>query len=192
MGQNGGYRMDFWREAIGVFDRHPLAGGGYHSLATASAGHVPTTWPLSPLAHNGYLQVLSDGGLLLGVPFLCAALVVAWWVVSALVAAGRQRDSSTLGLVVPLALGALLAHSAVDFDWSYAADFLVVAVLAGILAGNRWAARSPQVSRPASRWLTGAVIAGVVLTGVAAGAAWSGDLRQSLPITHAASSGAVR
>jgi O-antigen ligase len=191
LGQNGRYRVDFWREALGVFDRHPITGGGFHSLATESAGHVPHSWPLSPLAHNGYLQVLSDGGLLLGLPFLIVALGVMWWVVSSLAAAIRRRDSSTLGLAVPLGLGALLAHSAVDFDWSYAADFLVVAVLTGLLAGARWRSLPSSTTgpRPVSRWLTGAVAVGVILTGIAAVAARSGDLRQSLPTAHPASIG---
>jgi hypothetical protein len=147
---------------------------------------------LSPLAHNGYLQVLSDGGLLLGVPFLLVTFAVAWWVVAALLAAVRHRDASLPGMVVPLSLGALLVHSAVDFDWSYAADFLVVAVLTGILAGHRWSTASQIRSGPVPRALTGAIVAGVVLLGLAAGTAWSGDLRLSLPTSPAVSSGSVR
>jgi len=189
LSQNGGYRVDFWHEAIGVFTRHPLTGGGFHSLAVASAGHVPRAWPLSPLAHNGYLQALSDGGLLLGIPFLTALAFLAWWVVGSLVRAARTRDVSTAGLVVPLTLGALLAHSAVDFDWSYAADFAVVAVLAGLMAGARWSIASPP-KRPRSRLVATAVLVGVALTGVAAGVAWSGDLRQSLPFRHNATASA--
>jgi O-antigen ligase len=187
LGQNGGYRKEFWREAIGVFHRHPLTGGGYHSLATASYGHIPGSWALSPLAHNGYLQALSDGGLLLGVPFLIAALGIAWWVVTSLVTAVRSRTFSTEAFALPLALGAMLVHSAVDFDWSYAADFAVVAILAGVVAGVRWSTRPPRVSPSYSGLLTGAVLVGVALTGISAAAASSGDLRQSLPITHSAS-----
>jgi hypothetical protein len=186
LGQNGGYRMDFWREALGVFRRHVLTGGGFHSLAAESQGHVPATWPLSPLAHNGYLQALSDGGLLLGVPFVLAALAVAWWVLSALVRSVRARDFSTQAFVLPLCLGALLAHSVVDFDWSYAADFTLVAILAGVLAGTRYSERTPHRSSLSSRAVAGAVLAGVVLTGVAAVTSWPGDVGQSLPITHAA------
>jgi len=189
LGQNGGFRTDFWREALGVFHRHPLVGGGFHSLVAGAIGHVPRAWPLSPLAHSGYLQVLSDGGLLLGVPFLLAAAFIAWWVVTALVSALRRRDFSTTALVVPLCLGALLAHSAVDFDWSYAADFALVAVLSGLVAAARWS-QPRSVARPTgSRLVAIAALAGVALTGVAAGAAWSGDLRQSLPITHVSTSG---
>jgi hypothetical protein len=180
--QNGGYRLDFWHEALVVFRRYPLTGGGYHSLAAAAVGHVPADWPLSPLAHNGYLQALSDGGLLLGAPFLLAAGWIAWYVLSALRSAVRRRDFSTSSLVVPLCLGALLAHSAVDFDWSFAADFATVAVLSGLVAGARWSSPrltdGPRRSRP----LAVAVLTGVALIAVSAVAARPGDDRQSLPI----------
>ncbi|HTR70472.1 MAG TPA: O-antigen ligase family protein [Mycobacteriales bacterium] len=183
LGQNGGYRIDFWREALGVFGRHPLVGGGYHSLASESVGHDPSGWPLSPLAHNGYLQALSDGGLLLAVPFGIAVVALSWWTLSALLRAVRRRDDSVARFVLPLCLGAMLLHSAVDFDWSYAADFALAAVLAGAVAGQRWADRGPAPAR-ASRARRSVVMAGVALCAVAAVAAWSGDLTQSLPIAH--------
>jgi O-antigen ligase len=189
LGQNGGYRLDFWREALGVFDRHPITGGGYHSLATGSFGHVPRSWPLSPLAHNGFLQALSDGGFMLGVPFLFACAAAAWWVVSSLATAVRARDITVRTVAVPLTLGALLAHSAIDFDWSYAADFLSTAVLAGVLAGTRWS-RPGSAPAPGRRMATAVAVAvGVALIGVSAGSAWSGDLRQSLPLSPAAAQG---
>ncbi|HTW21838.1 MAG TPA: O-antigen ligase family protein [Mycobacteriales bacterium] len=199
LGQNGSYRLEFWREALTVFRRHPLVGGGYHSLASAAVGHVPPTWSLSPLAHNGYLQALSDGGLLLGVPFLLALAAISWYVVAALIGAVRRRDFSTGGFVVPLCLGALLVHSAVDFDWSYAADFEVVAILAGLVAAARWAApadgsaaeRAAATGRPGARLLSGAVLVGVALLAVAAGVAHNGDFKQSLPIGSSASRSVV-
>jgi hypothetical protein len=192
LGRNGGYRLEFWHEAVGVFGRHPVVGGGFHSLATESAGHVPQGWVLSPLAHNGYLQVLSDGGLVLAAPVLLAAAVVAWWVVRLLATAVRTRDVSVAGFVAPLALGALLAHSVVDFDWSYAADFALVGVLIGMV-GGRWLGRRDVVRpRKPSRLLSAIVLGGVVLTGVVAAASWSGDLRLSLPVSHTASHGGIQ
>jgi hypothetical protein len=187
LGQNGGYRIDFWREAVGVFGRHPVTGGGYHSLASAAAGHVPAGWPLSPLAHNGYLQALSDGGLLLAVPFLIGVLAICWWVLSSLSRAIRRRDVSTLALAVPVSLGVMLVHSAVDFDWSYAADFVLVAILGGLVLGLRRSdvAERTAPGRHVSRVVAAAVLAGVALTGVAAVSARGGDLRQSLPISSA-------
>jgi O-antigen ligase len=181
LGQNGSYRLDFWREALGVFSRHPVTGGGYHSMATASADHNPHHWPLSPLAHNGYLQALSDGGLLLGVPFLLACAVVCWWVLAALWEAVRRREFGLTSFAVPLVLAALLAHSAVDFDWSYPADLLLTAILAGLVAGERWLDRTPAPG--STRWTASlAAFAGVGLLIVGAVVARDGDLHLNLPV----------
>jgi O-antigen ligase len=191
LSQNGGYRVEFWRESVGVFERHPLVGGGYHSMITETIGHVPHSWVLSPFAHNGYLQALSDGGLVLGAPFLLGCAGILWLVLRSLARSVRRGDFSLGGFVVPLCLGALLAHSAVDFDWTYAADFAVAAVLAGLVLGERWSgstdsdaasATSPQ-PRPNSRRATAAaVLAGVALCGVAAVAAHAGDMKERLPV----------
>jgi O-antigen ligase len=181
LSQNGGYRIDFWREALGVFGRHPVTGGGYHSMATASVDHNPHHWPLSPLAHNGYLQAVSDGGLLLGVPFLLVAAVVCWWVLVALWRAVRGREFGLMSFAVPLVLAALLAHSAVDFDWSYPADLLLTAILAGLVAGERWLDRAPAPGT--TRWTASlAAFVGVGLLIVGAVVARDGDLHLNLPV----------
>jgi hypothetical protein len=186
LSQNGSYRLEFWHEAMSVFTHHPIVGGGYHSLAVESAGHVPAGWALSPLAHNGYLQALSDGGMLLGVPFLLAVAGVCWWVVASLSSAVRNHDFSLVRFVVPLCLGALLVHSGVDFDWSYAADFAVVAILVGMLGGARAIERGREPSSGSSRVLAVGVALGLILLAVSGVAAWHGDIRQSLPIVQAA------
>ncbi len=73
---NGGYRFQFWREALASWAHHPLAGSGYHGLIASSRPYVPIGWARSNYAHNGYLQALTDGGVLLALPFLlgCAWL----------------------------------------------------------------------------------------------------------------------
>lgn len=189
LGQNGGYRLDFWREAVHVFQRWPVTGGGYHSLATASAGHVPAGWPLSPLAHNGYLQALCDGGLVLGVPFLAGAVIVGWIALRMIVRSVRRRDFGLLSFAVPLCLLAMLAHSVVDFDWSYPADFLLTALLAGVVVGCA-ESRAGRHQRPRSWPSIAAVVVAVPLLLLGAWAARHGDSGRSLPIT--ASAGAAR
>lgn len=190
LSQNGGYRLQFWHEALRVFERHPIVGGGYHSLATESAGHVPHGWALSPLAHSGYLQAASDGGLVLAVPFLLGCGAIIMFVLFGLKSALVRRDASLTGFVLPLVLGALLAHSAVDFDWSYPADFVLVALLAGLVAGMRWR-NSSAVGRP-GRLTACAVLVGVVTLAIGAQAAWSGDMKLNLPVTNNSATGPAR
>lgn len=201
LGQNGGYRLDFWREAIGVFERHPVTGGGYHSLVAQSAGHVPAAWPLSPYAHNGYLQVLAVGGLALAIPFLLLVAGAAALALRSAFTAVVRRELTLEGFAVPVAFLALLGHAAVDFDWAYPANLAMTAVLGGLVVGSSdWIGRARRLRRPPALPL---VATGVVLLGLAAWTARHGDMRENLPIaadraqalvkdvTHPADSGYV-
>lgn len=137
LGQNGAYRVEFWKEAAEVALHHPVSGGGYHSLATTSVLYTPGSWARSQLAHDGYLQSLSDGGLVLGVPFLFALLIVVLWALRrawALVAHGPGGSVDTVNGTIAIALLAAAVHSAVDFDWSHPAILVEFALLAACVA----------------------------------------------------------
>jgi O-antigen ligase len=146
LAQNGAYRTEFWREAAAVALHRPLVGGGYHSLATASALYTPSSWARSQLAHDGYLQVATDGGLLLALPFLAGVIVLLLWALRRLwvLIARRSRPAPDL-LVVALTVAVLgaFAHSAVDFDWSHPSILVEAALLTACLApAHRRSARS--------------------------------------------------
>lgn len=192
LGQNGGYRLDFWREALTVFRHHPLTGGGYKSLVAQSVGHVPRSWPLSPYAHNGYLQALGEGGLVLGVPFLLAVIAVAFLCVRRLIRGIVKRQLAPEQVVVAIALACLLLHSGVDFDWTYAADFAMTAIVAGILLGQEIRERTPAASpveeppRPRQSGqvlMIACLIAGIGLLGLSAWVIRDGNHRGNLPLT---------
>ncbi|HVA61946.1 MAG TPA: O-antigen ligase family protein [Mycobacteriales bacterium] len=173
---NGGYRVDFWVEAWRVFAHHPVAGGGYGSLPVAATGLVPSSWARSTYAHNGLLQAVSDGGLLLGVPFLLACLAIGTALLRrAWTAFRRDGDVVLVGLV--LGALALLAHSAVDFDWSYPALFTMTALVAGAaLGGARHRRTMPDRGRSGGfRALALLAITAIVATPLlaAASTSWS-------------------
>jgi O-antigen ligase len=166
IGQNGHYRMQFWREAVAVFRHHPIHGAGYHSLATASALYTPTGWARSPLAHNGYLQALTDGGLLLAGPFLFALAVVAWRAARPLLAAARRplAGADPVDRAVQLVVLGALAHSAVDFDWSHPSILVELALLAGCLAPKTVVLQGFSAVR---RTLAGLLVVTLAFSGVA-------------------------
>lgn len=144
LGGNGVYRWHIWQETLEVFRSHPLAGAGYGGLNHAQTVAAPGSAHYSSLAHSGYLQALGDGGLLLGVPFLLACLLVT------VAACRRCRWRGELGAATLVALGGLMVHSGVDFDWAYPAAFSLAAAVAGLcLAGRDGVAGSD--SRPGSR-----------------------------------------
>jgi O-antigen ligase len=136
LSQNGGYRIQFWRSALEVAVHRPWVGSGYHELADASALYTPFGWARSPQAHNGYLQAVSDGGLLLGVPLIGAVFGVLWWALRRLWSITRARPGPDELIVLSVAAAALgmLAHSAVDFDWSHPSILVEVALLAAVAA----------------------------------------------------------
>jgi O-antigen ligase len=197
LSQNGGYRLDFWHEAVTVFGRHPLTGGGYKSLVAESVGQVPSNYPLSPFAHNGYLQALAVGGLVLGLPFLVAAVSLAVVSVRSLVTTLRRRNPSVSGYAAPIALGCVLLHAGVDFDWAYPANLAMAGVLGGLVVGRRVAdhlqdrapvQRATAQSRPhRGLVLLGALLAGVALLGLSAWVSRNGDHKRSLPTASASS-----
>lgn len=127
--QNGGYRIDFWRQALKVFGHHPVTGGGFGSFGRLAA-EVDPHGAHSALVHSGLLQPLTDGGLVLGLPVLLAVALVGLGLVRRLLPSAWRADQ---GAVTLLALGALLllAHSAVDFDWTYPSLLAMSAVVAG-------------------------------------------------------------
>jgi O-antigen ligase len=137
---NGQFRLYMWRESVSVFEHDPLVGVGYGGFAPAAAKVTPQGWPRSPLAHNDYLQALAEGGLLLGVPFLgaCALIGVGLMRIGYRRARRRVVDVRT-GLVV--ASVAVMAHGAIDFDWSYPALLTLAAAVTA-------AAIAPALRRP--------------------------------------------
>lgn len=167
---NGGYRLKDWEWAGRLFTDRPVAGTGFHGFADASAQLDPAgRGALTPFAHNGYLQVLAEGGLLLAVPVL--ALLVGLCLRAARAARGRSpvTGAALAGLVV------LLLHSGVDFDWSYPALLAAPALLGGALPGGRDGSERPRASP-----LLGALALALLVVSVAA--AWHGSLDLSAKV----------
>jgi hypothetical protein len=183
LSQNGYFRTEFWREALAVFTRHPLVGDGYHSLASATVRYEPAAWAQSQFAHDGYLQALTDGGLLLAVPFLAAIAVIAWWALrrfGGLVAARRGVTPDLLMVGIATALLGALAHSAVDFDWSHPSIMIEGALLAACVApaagGRAHSRRTTLVAAPAAVVLGLALVVSVLSLHY-----WQRDQTQLLP-----------
>lgn len=130
---NGLARVEFWQRAIAVVEHRPWVGSGSHALVDASEPYVPAAFARSNLVHNGYLQALSDGGLALGLPFLLAAGGCLFAGVRRLLSARLRCDERWLRAAMPIALAASATHSLVDFDWSHPSDFVLSALLSGVV-----------------------------------------------------------
>ena len=152
VGRNGGFRMQFWRQALTVFRQHPVKGTGFDSFGRQS-GLVDPNGVHSTLVHSGLLQPLSDGGLLLGLPFLAACLLIGLGLLRRLAPDAWRADH---GLVPLVSVGSLVlaVHSAVDFDWTYPSLMALSAILAAVALA--WSPTADRAADPAAAATTGA------------------------------------
>ncbi len=124
-------RMQIWTEAIRLIGAYKWTGTG---LGTFEQGLYPIRH-LAPdftfdFAHNDYLQILAELGLIGGLLAIALALRVLWKPISVILESNSRHRALAVGLV-----GALLAiglHSLVDFNLYIPANALAVAWLAGL------------------------------------------------------------
>jgi O-antigen ligase len=176
--QNGVHRLEFWGQAVDIFQHWPVTGAGFHSFSSAARIVSPDRTVSSAFAHNGFLQVLSDGGVVLAIPTFAALAAALLWGAKGLVP--RVRDGDVLRPAAFLALILLLLHSGMDFDWSYP-SLLAAAALLGALVG-RPLTRQRDLPRWAGRvWLA----ISMSLLAVAAVASWGGAILLNVQIAGA-------
>ncbi|HQZ82307.1 MAG TPA: O-antigen ligase family protein [Pyrinomonadaceae bacterium] len=131
-------RTHFWSVALQIFTAHPVMGAGLDSFAVAYTRF--DTWDgvfRIERAHNDYLQVLADGGV---IGFLCLISFVAIFCRRA-IANIRRTSPEHRGIVIGAFAGCvgILVHSIVDFPLrtpSNAFFFLLLVALATVRVGD--------------------------------------------------------
>jgi O-antigen ligase len=128
-------RTHFWRGAVGIIKDHPLTGAGLGAFSAAYP-HYDTANGNYRLeqAHNDYLQIFSDGGVVGGV----LGLAFVFWLFRTALRRMQTRDKLRRGV----ALGALsgcvgvLVHSFFDFTLHTTANGLMFLLLAALATLN--------------------------------------------------------
>jgi len=120
-------RVELWRDAIRMFPHFPLLGAGFNAFGTA---YLPfqtlSKYEWWGEAHNEYLQVLLDTGLVGSV--LAGALLVR-------LLGGAARSAVAAGPLeagLLASLAAMCAHNVVDFNWQIAANAATFAAVAAL------------------------------------------------------------
>ena len=128
-------RLHFWRGAIEVIRHHPLTGAGLGAFGVAYTRYDTGsgTFRLDQ-AHNDYLQVLSDAGVVgavLGIFFIVALFRMG-------LARMLSRDNFRRGVAIGALAGCfgVLIHSFFDFTLHITANALLFLVLAGLATIN--------------------------------------------------------
>ena len=151
----GDVRPRLWQAGMRAFALDPVLGTGAGTYLVYGRKFRDQSVQTDPVyAHNDYVQLLAEYGIVGGVLFICflaAHLLTAWNFVHRMLRWLRQNDktlSSSLALVVGAAVGilALSVHSIFDFNLQIPGNALFVAFLFGILAnpGVPWDSQGPE------------------------------------------------
>jgi O-antigen ligase len=133
-------RKDFWLAALRIFKDHPITGVGFDAFGVAYSRYDTSAGQLRvEQAHNDYLQILADGGL---IAFACVVGFIYLLVkksLSKIKSAGRDFPR---GAAIGAFAGcvAVLVHSAFDFPlrtYANAFVFLTLAVIAVLPVSTR-------------------------------------------------------
>lgn len=145
-------RVEFWPPAVRMFLDAPLTGAGPGSFRWAALPHWPDTRNLTSSAHNEYLQVLAEGGLVWAVPVWAAMIGTAFLLLRAV------RDQETGAAIEPGRRAAILAaigtagilglHAGFDFDWDFPVLLVALATSATVLL---YEVGCPDPERPDGR-----------------------------------------
>jgi len=133
-----GGRLDVARDTLRMIAAFPVAGCGFGAFTWAfPAFSSPDVRLHYTHAHNDLLQFGAEGGL---AALALLAIVLAAVSRSAVLALRDGSDPVVTGAA--FGLGALLFHGLVDFNFHIPANAAIAAVLAGVLYGAPWNARS--------------------------------------------------
>ena len=173
--EGAGARVEWWINSLSVFLHWPLSGSGFHSVADASK--VVDAPIRSAFVHNGFLQALAEGGLVLAIPFLGGCIGIAFlsvrWIWRTL---STRHDLLQAGIAVAVLM--LMGHSAMDFDWSFPASMMEFAILAALVIPRR-AATAVPMRTPIGWLLSGLMVASLIASAVGA---WNGNFEWSFPV----------
>lgn len=125
-------RLAHWQAALNMADASPLVGVGAGNFEAVYSSYGVPSWPLAlGHAHNDYLNILAETGVIGLIAYSTAWVTLVYWTIRA----HQQKDPVLHGLVIGL-LGTwthLVVHSV--FDKLYVNNlFLHIGVMLGLLA----------------------------------------------------------
>ena len=125
-------RQAVWRDTLTMFRANPIVGIGLGAFETVYPVYGRGDGSLLiQFAHNDYLQVLSDGGILGGAIALWFLLVIARGMAQA--AKASNHFLRALGVGSAAGIFALLVHSIFDFNLQIPSNALLFLVLSAIV-----------------------------------------------------------
>ncbi|MFN0083859.1 MAG: O-antigen ligase family protein [Blastocatellia bacterium] len=142
-------RLVIWKDTLRMVSEHPVSGIGLGAFPTVYPMYTqnPGMHGVIAEAHNDYLQILADGGIIGGA-------LAAWFLLILFRAIGqglRSRDSLLAGLSLGFGAGTLglLTHSMFDFNLHLPSHALLFLIFSAIVSQIAMLADQPVRVRPA-------------------------------------------
>ncbi len=143
-------RGEYWRGAWQIFLDHPMTGVGLGAFPTAYPRYGRSSAKNERLeqAHNDYLQLLTDAGLI-------GALIGLWFLFELIRSAQRQfkkldrMRSHERALIIGghVALLGIAVHSFLDFNLQIAANALLFLIVLAMTVSADWHSRREQAEQ---------------------------------------------
>ena len=144
-------RLALWGAAGSMFIEHPILGVGYGNYRALYSDYLPALVPNQLDAHNLYLQLLAETGII-GFAIFC---LLAWSFARMALKLVRNDDPlfRLLGIAVGGALAATLIHGMVDYLFNVSPQFgaLFWLIMALGLAAFEQSRKRAEIQSPARR-----------------------------------------
>ena len=124
-----GARVNHWNDALEVARRFPLTGTGLNTFTFVTPFFKTNAVPNSDEAHNDYLQLAAEGGLLVGIPAIVLAVIFAREVRRRFRAGSRSLTSYWLRVGAVAGLVAMAVQESVEFSLQLPGNAVMFAAL---------------------------------------------------------------
>jgi O-antigen ligase len=132
-------RVSYWQTAFEIFKAHPILGAGLDAFANAFTRYDTLNGALRvEQAHNDYLQILADGGII-GLAYVLAFLVILFRNGLRNIASIRDDFGRSIAVGALAGCFAIAIHSFFDFPLRTPSNALFFLLLS-VLATSRFAA----------------------------------------------------
>lgn len=142
-------RVDYWRAGFRMIPRSPIVGSGFNSFGVLYPQYRLPGTNESRSAHNNYLQILIETGVL-GLAFFLGIWIVASAAVVPFLKRSLRSDETfgfrdTVGLSLTAGIVGFLVHSLADFDLYVPGIGMTVWLLLGLQIRNADSLRARRV-----------------------------------------------
>jgi O-antigen ligase len=129
---SAGGRLSAWKDTLTIIQRFPIAGSGLDTYGAAMSLYETNRRLHFQEAHNDYLQLAAEGGLLVGLPIAITLVIFVHEVRRRFKEAPKHGTTYWLRVGAVIGLVSIAIQSAVEFSLQMPGNAVLLAVLAAI------------------------------------------------------------